>query len=156
MSTRPVVLVPGGVEAPEPALDSALTRLRALAARPRLVREIANGADPEADRARSLCAARLISPRTRRVLATALEHVIEAAHEPRRGMSSQVRVAGESVLEASASIHFLARRLRDDGRVRAQGVARVDQLLRNAYSPLYVDSGPGVLHSAVREATVSL
>lgn len=156
MSTQPIVIRPDAVADPEPTLGSLLARMRAVARRSRLVREIANGADPQAERARALCAARLVRRRTRHALAAGLENVIEAAQEPPRGLSSQVRVARADVLDARGSIRFLVRRLRDDRRVRAQGVARVDELLSNAYSPLFVESGPGVLTSAIREATVSL
>ena len=156
MSTQPIVLQPSPPAPAEPVGRALFVRGRAFTSRSRLVREIAEGADPQADPARAVCASRLCGMRTRRSMAASLANVIDAAMEPPRGISSAVRVAREDVLAARSSINFLIGRLRGDHDVNPRGVAIVDRLLRDAFSPLYLPHGDRTLQTAIRDATLAL
>ena len=74
----------------------------------------------------------------RRILATSLERVIDAAEEPPRLIG-------------------LAAELRDTGTpVNVRGVALVDNLLTDGGSPLYAESADETLEGAIRHARAAL
>ncbi len=156
MSAQPIVFQPPRPAATEAPVTSRSVRIRALLSRPRLVRELSEGAAPQGDAARALCASRLCAMRTRRSLAASLANVLEAAAEPMRGLTSSVRVAREDVLASGGSIEVLIRTLQGAPAVSPRGVALVDRLLRDGCSPLYVPAGDRKLEATLRQATLAL
>jgi hypothetical protein len=91
-------------------------------------------------------AAQLVSTRHRRRLAAWLERVVsEADATPPPSFSIILGTARDQVVEARASLLFLAYVLRDADRVAPRGVAIVDRLLTDGSSPLYVGGAGGAV-----------
>lgn len=132
-------------------------RSRVFLQRGSLVRRLAAGASPSdspelARRAQQLCSAR-----HRRVLATGLERVIDAAEEPPQPHSSVVPLQRAAILRERADLLSLAAELRDTAAdVNVRGVALVDMLLSDAASPLYLESSDQSLKGAIRHARAAL
>ena len=73
----------------------------------------------------------------------AVQAIATAAIPVRRG----------ELLRASRETRLLIELLRDDGDVRAQGMARIHRLLSDGASPLYADSPRGTLAQTLIAAT---
>ena len=98
-------------------------------------RELAAGADPDSSECRHMRAAELTAASSRDALATACDrHVATAFGDISH---DAVPVNWRAVRAAAPRLEHLARRLRDDPRVRAQGVARIQLLLTDRDSALY-------------------
>ena len=113
-------------------------RGRVFLQRASLAGRLAAGASPSDSPELARRAEQLRSPRNRRILATSLERVIDAAEEPPRLIG-------------------LAAELRDTGtQVNVRGVALVDNLLPVGGSPLYTESPDETLEGAIRHARAAL
>jgi hypothetical protein len=123
------------------AIASQRVRLRdRLAARwraRRLDRELAAGAEPDADVLRTLRAAALIAPAERSMLARSLRRILRDADDRRAAVVRRAPVRRRTALGAAEELDALARRLVSPQPVTARGVALVGRLLGDAASPLY-------------------
>jgi hypothetical protein len=132
-----------------------LTRLQVLANRGRLDRALAAGADPRGAGALRLRAAQLERPAARARVALGLERVVCAADEPAR-LSAAAPVNRAGVRAARPELLALARALRGDEPVRAQGVALAHGLLVDGASPLYAPAPADELARALADALEAL
>lgn len=96
------------------------------------------------------------SRRARRQLAEGLERSVERAEHPSTGISAAFPVERPAVLAARDELIAMARVLRGDGAVHAEGVALVRELLRDSAGPLYRPPDPAALLDAVRAARRAL
>jgi hypothetical protein len=89
--------------------------------------------------------------RRRRMLATGYQRVLDEALRPQRGLSVQVAVQREQVLDAAADIERLVARLREpDRRVNEEGLTLARTLLCDGDGPLFVWAEPGTLRRRIR------
>jgi hypothetical protein len=93
--------------------------------------------------------------RKRKALASALEHLITAAEQPRSIHTSAVPVNSEEVLRNSGLIYSLAGELREEQEVSPDGVALLKQLLHDGSSPVYAPV-EGALELELRRARAAL
>jgi hypothetical protein len=130
-ATRTLEMPPGR----EPSRSSWVTALRCRLRRNTIDNELAAGADPDSSECRHLRAAELTAASNRRALAAAYErHIVAATSIPPLNV---IPVNWSGVRAAAPRLEHLARRLREDPRVRAQGVARATLLLTDGDSALY-------------------
>jgi hypothetical protein len=136
-----------------------LTKPKLIALRCRLRRnaidqELAAGADPESSECRHLRASELTAQSNRQALAAAYErHIAAATRFPQLDV---VRVNWRGVRAATPRLVHLARRLREDPRLRAQGVARARLLLTDRDSALYAKGDDLSLVNEVRSTLALL
>jgi hypothetical protein len=121
-----------------------------------LVRRLAAGASPSDSPELARRAQQLSRHRHRRQLASGLERMIDAAEERPYPHSASVPLRREAILNARAPLLGLAFELRDGAEVSAQGVALVEQLLRDGGSPLYTETPDETLEGAIRRARAAL
>jgi hypothetical protein len=122
-----------------------------------LTRRLAEGAGPFASPELARRAQQLCSARHRRVLATGIERVIDAAEEGPRPYSSAVPLRRAAILEERAGLLGLAVELRETFHaVGVRGVALIDLLLSDGGSPLYVESADETLEGAIRRTRAAL
>jgi hypothetical protein len=137
---------------PAPSTPSGLTRrgrprssllitLRCRLRRNAIDRELAAGVEPESSECRDLRASELTAGSNREALAAAYERHLAAARSV--PPPSVVPVNCRGVRTAAPRLAHLAKRLRDDPRVRAQGVARARLLLTERDSALHA-TGDGL------------
>jgi hypothetical protein len=107
-------------------------------------------------RVRAVREARLVSERSRRRLAEALEASIERADQPRGGFTAAVPVDREAVRDARAALLDLAERLRAPRPVFADGMRLARALLVDGNGPLYVPAAPGALRAVAIRALEAL
>jgi hypothetical protein len=100
--------------------------------------------------------ARMVSVRSRRRLAEAIEYSVARAENPRRGITAAVPVVREAARDARGPLLDLAERLRAPRPVDADGMRQARQLLVDGSGPLYVESAPGVLRAAAIRAVEAL
>jgi hypothetical protein len=101
-------------------------------------------------------ARRLVSPRSRQRLARGIECLIEDADAPFRPLrGSAAPINRDEVQRCRGLLEELAAELRDDD-VGPRGIALVDQLLRDAASPVYAPDVGGVLEPTLRHARAAL
>ena len=134
-------------------------RARVRLLRPRLVSELAEGANPDATPERAVCAAQLTSARHRQELAAGLYRVIEVSMSPPRRQPlprPEVPLDHREVRTARAALLHLADRLRAQAEVSPRGVAIVEELLRCGSSPLYFHHYDGDVDDEARRARVAL
>ena len=124
-----------------PRCASPSLRLRVLARRGRLDRQLAQGTDPETDPRLALRATQLARPALRAALARSLRTALRSIDSPvSRLPSPHAPVAAASVRACAPELCDLARALTDiDAGARGVAIARV--LLTDGGSPLYMD-GP--------------
>jgi hypothetical protein len=123
---------------------------------PLLDRRLLSGDDPtrEADlRAR---AKRVCSRSRRDQLADGLERVLTQADAAPLSLTASAPVARDRVREEAPVILEIARRLRSQDPVDAQGVLLVRELLSDPGSPLSAQAPAGWLRSALRQANAAL
>ena len=137
-------------------VDQWSLRLRVLARRAGLDRELAQGADPLTDRALGLRAAQLCKVRTRRVLARRLRRTIRAARKASAPHWGFLPLARDAILAESDALMDLVQRLEAPGPVEPMGVALARLLVTDPVSPLCVPPEPGALYAVVRLATAAL
>jgi hypothetical protein len=106
--------------------------------------------------------ARLLDPRYRSRVATALRKLVTAARRSERNMFvAQLRLREDEILESEPLILTLANELEHDERVSPRGVILADRLVRDGDSPMY---GPTpvsrpyneTVESAVKHARAAL
>jgi len=132
LSTPPT---PNGSPGREPLRRSWLISLRCRMRRNTIDQELAAGADPDSSECRHLRAAQLTAASNRQALAGAYErHIVAATSSPPLDV---LPVNWSGVRAAAPRLDHLAQRLREDPRVRAQGVARARLLLTDGDSALY-------------------
>lgn len=106
-----------------------------------LDRKLADGADPDSSAALSLRATALLSNKVRVGLARGLRRLLRSASErPPHPLRSGVPVARRQITGQRERLAELVELLEGPGVVEACGVARVELLLREADSPLYLPS----------------
>jgi hypothetical protein len=145
---------PDGLPRKELSRGSWLAALRCRFRRNTIDRELAAGADPHSSECRHRRAAELTAPSSRDALAAAYErHVAAASADISLDV---VPVNWRAVRAAAPRLEHVARRLRDDPRVRAQGVARARLLLTERDSALYGNGDELQLVDEVRSALALL
>jgi hypothetical protein len=128
-------------------------KLRVRLSRARLDQALAAGVDPASAPRLEVRARQLVAPRLRRRVASGVERVLEECDgDPRRGLTAAVPVLCDEVAMARGYLMMLADALRTEPTVNPRGVAMVDGLLRDPYSPLYVRGAPGALALRARAA----
>ena len=131
----PAPWTPGEPSEREPSRGSWATALRCRLRRNTIDHELAAGADPDSSECRYLRAAELTAASNRRALAATYErHIVAATNVPPLDV---IPVNWSGVRAATPRLEHLARRLREDPGVRAQGVARARLLLTDRDSALY-------------------
>lgn len=129
--------------------------IRARLAASELDAELAAGADPGSDPVLRRRALQLSSRRTRLRLAKWLEETVRRADEsPLPGLA--VPVQSDRVAASRDILLALAERLRDGQPVDGRGVAMVQSVLTNAYSPLHFERASYSLPSAAGRALLEL
>ncbi len=121
-----------------------------------LDRRIALGADPHESPELARRAGQLRSPRFRAGLAAGLRRMVEAAEEPRPVLTSQVPLNRREIRAERELFVELARDLTCSDSVSPRGVALVERLLTDSYSPCYATSRAGELRLALRHARAAL
>jgi hypothetical protein len=131
----PASWTPGEHPAREPSRGSWVTALRCRLRRNSIDHELAAGADPDSSECRHLRAAELTASSNRRALAAIYErHIAAATNVPTLDV---IPVNWSGVRAATPRLEHLARRLREDPGVSAQGVARARLLLTDRDGALY-------------------
>ena len=125
-------------------------RVRAWWQRAALDRELAAGADPTISVGLERRATRITSARFRAGV------VLEAAEEPPSTLSSSAPLRRAEVLASRWALSSLARELRSERSVRAQGVALTQRLLTDVRGPLYAATCADDVERAAREARDAL
>jgi hypothetical protein len=122
-----------------------------------LARRLAGGASPSDSPELARRAEQLRSPRNRRVLATSLERVIDAAEERPHPHSSAVPLRRAEILSERDALLGLAVELRDTSHeVNVRGLALLERLLTDGDSPLYTATIDQTLDEAIRQARAAL
>ncbi len=121
-----------------------------------LDRRIAQGADPHESPELARRVRQLSSRRWRNGLAVGLRRMVEAAEEPRSGMTSQVPLNRREILADRELFLELARDLSSPDDLKPRGIACVERLLTDSCSPCFVTSRPGELGPALRQARAAL
>jgi hypothetical protein len=121
-----------------------------------LDRRIAQGADPHDSPELARRARQLSSRRWRTGLAAGLRRMVEAAEEPRPVLTSQVPLNRREILAERELFLELARDLSSSDDLRPRGIACVERLLTDSYSPCFATSRPGELGRALRQARAAL
>jgi hypothetical protein len=124
------------------AIEGVLARVRGRALEQRLIA----GDDPARDPLLARRASQLARPRARAAVAAGLERAIaDVRRRDRPALSCAVPVSRAEVLLAEPRLLALVRRLRDGQPIWPVGVARIRATLMDTYSPLYLETTPGVL-----------
>ena len=145
---------PDGSPGRQPRQRSWLIALRCRMRRRAIEQELAAGADPDSSECRHLRASELTAESNRQALAAALErHLVAASHVPPLDV---LPVNWHAVRAAAPRLERLAERLREDPRVRAQGVARTRLLFTDANSALFAKDDDLSLAHEVRSALALL
>jgi hypothetical protein len=140
------------VSRPRPTRLALIVRWRGT----QLDRLLAAGASPWASDELTLRARNLTTARSRKRVAGALAGVRSTAEKATPGFTAAVRPRSEDVLEASAVIASIERRLRAPGPVAAQGMAQIRLLLIDGNGPLYRPSNPSALTDCLHAAAAAL
>lgn len=125
-------------------MSDLMLRVRTLSRRAHLDAELAAGADPSRDPALALRAGQLTSASTRRAIATTILHLIDAAEEPPHAWPArgpQPPLQREAVLAARDDLLAIVDRLTGSKPVTARAAALAAQLVWDAGSPVYADTG---------------
>jgi hypothetical protein len=131
-----------------------LIALRCRLRRNAIDKELAAGAEPDSTPCRQLRASELTARRNRQTLAAAIErHIAAATSIPPLDV---LPVNWRSVRAATPRLDRLAQRLREDARVKPQGVARVQLLLTDGDSALYAKDQVTTLADEIRSTLALL
>jgi hypothetical protein len=120
-----------------------------------LDRLLAAGGDPCWDPELALRAAQLTAADRRRTLAKGLERAVGDAHRPPR-WTCAVPVDRRAVRAVAPALRALAADLMDETAPAPQGIALVEQLLRDPGSPLYAPGDEDALRECARIARQAL
>ena len=141
-----------GAELERPALA---LRIRVVARRHVLDKDLARGDSPLRSDVHALRARQLVERRSRERLARALERLVEGA-ERTPSPSEIVWLQKREILDARTGLLSLARRLRDAQPVYACGAAMVSQLVCDGTGPAFTPRAGLGLRRAIAEATDAL
>jgi hypothetical protein len=131
-----------------------LSALRCRLRRNAIDKELAAGAKPDSTECRHLRSSQLTGRRNRQALAAAVErHIAAATNIPPLDV---LPVNWRGVRAAAPHLDRLSQRLREDPRVRAQGVARIQLLLTDGDSALYAQDEDTRLVDEVRSTLALL
>lgn len=125
-------------------MNGLMLRARALGRRTRLDAELAAGADPSRDPALELRARQLTGSSSRVAIATTIHHLLDAADEPLeawRGRGPRPPLQREAILAARSDLLAIADRLSSAAPVTPRTAALAAQLVWDAGSPIYADTG---------------
>ena len=131
------------------SFGSPVLRLRVWLTRQTLDHRLAQNESMLASPAMTRRGEQLTSQRSRRSLAAGLRRVIEAAERPSRGLSAAVPIQRRAILRARPDLERLAAELDAAEPVSLSGIARVQVLLTDGRSPLYMALSEGALDEAV-------
>jgi hypothetical protein len=124
--------------------------------RARLDRDLARGADPDADPVRAYRAGQLTTMGMRRRIAAGIERVLEEADSARAGMSSEAPIQNRLVRDARPALHMLIDTLVADGPREPRGAALTLLLLTDTAGPLYAAGDSRALTQAALSAITAL
>lgn len=139
-------------------------RLLARCAAPRLDRELADGASPEASALLAARTMQLTSVKYRRDLAASLQRILAAAGQPPADMPSRtaavhpprIPLHRARISQLAGPLRKLAESLATPGPVPVHGVAMLSQLLADGTGPLYQEDRGDDLGCIVEKATRAL
>lgn len=134
-----------------PRVDGPLRRVWSRLNAAQLDARLATGQDPRASAAFACRAEQLVSGRSRRQLAAAVERVCLRRHE-RAAFSAAIPTDGQAIELARPALEQLARALRSDEPVQPGGVALTKVLLTDGTSALYRPAYPEELYDMVRRS----
>jgi len=129
-----------------------VTRLKAVAERAELDRELARGVSPSTNPELARRAEVLRSRRVRRRLADGLEHVLVEAVAPTRGQTAAVPVQRDEVLLARRDLSRLAWALRSEPAPPVRAIAAASVLLTDGAGPMFASYPHGTLAEAAFQA----
>ncbi len=101
-------------------------------------------------------AQQLGSVRRRHTLAAGLRRVIEDSERPTRVISAAAPIQRRAILHARTQLERLAAEVGGHDPVRLEGIARVQILLTDGTSPLFMALPEGALDDAVARAQAAL
>jgi hypothetical protein len=107
-------------------------------------------------RLRAVLEARMVSERSRRRLAAALERSVTRAERRRPVLTAAIPVSSQAVNDARDALLALAERLREEWPVDADGMRLARALVIDGAGPLYVPAFPGALREAALRALGAL
>jgi hypothetical protein len=140
--------------APAPSVT---LRIRTALHRSELTRALSAGADAAARPELELRAAQLTSSRNRKALARTLRRTVAEAHKPAATRARVVIIERAAVLDAEDAFAAMIGRLCAPAPVRAEGMAILERMLRNAdRSPLYTPGEKGALGRLIRTAIAAM
>jgi hypothetical protein len=125
-------------------MNSLMLRARTLGRRSHLDAELAAGADPSRDPALQLRARQLTGASSRAAIATTIHHLLDAAEEPPaawRAQGPRPPLQRAAILAARADLLAIAERLTGSAQVTPRAAALAAQLVWDAGSPVYADTG---------------
>lgn len=117
---------------------------------------LAGGADPGSSPEPAIRAQKLTSRAHRRAIADSFDEAVSVAEGREPRISAAPPLATREIRAARAALIQLARTLRDEGTVSAEGVALAQELLSDGCGPLYVSGENHGLWRAARRATEAL
>ncbi len=119
-----------------------LVRIWTRALRHKLDRELAAGADPNADALLQERARQLLTEESRRSLAARLRRLMEDADCQPRPFSSRVPIARQAIRDSRWDLEEIVERLTTPTYLCPQGIARLSLLLAEGTSPLFGPATP--------------
>jgi hypothetical protein len=131
-------------------------RVRALVHSRALDRQLAGGADPGTSRELARRAQKITSRSYRRMLANSLDAAVSHAEGRQPRFSAVPPMATREIRASRAALLELARSLRSDGAVSAEGVALAQDLVTDGSGPLFMTTEHDALWRAARRATEAL
>jgi hypothetical protein len=134
-----------------PRIDGPLRRVWSRLTSAQLDARLATGQDPRASAAFACRAEQLVSRRSRRQLAAAVERVYLRQHE-RALFSAAIPTDGQAIEIARPALEQLARALRCSESVQPGGVALTKVLLTDGTSALYRPAYPEELDDVARRS----
>ena len=156
------VAINGTHPVPPPGWARVSDRIRARVFAREIDEKLLNGGAANGSAVILVRRARLLKPRYRSRVATALRELIAAARRrDRNPFVAQLRLREDEILESEPLILTLAEELEQDERVSPRGVILADRLVRDGDSPMY---GPTpvsrpyneTVESAVKHARAAL
>jgi hypothetical protein len=136
---------------------ASLLRARVLLSRTSLDAQLARGDDAQHSPQLALRAAQLCALTTRRPLGRTILALLDRAQSRRTYFTSAAPLCAEAIAYARPALIQLAVALQSPEPARAQGVAQVMGLLRDAAGPLHATSDqPSALYFAARRALLTM
>jgi hypothetical protein len=143
---------PTGLRGPDFARRSLRLRLRVWLRREALTEQLAEGRDPDSTAELRLVAGELISTRTQKRIAEALESFLRTAAAPPRPRLSGLPLNRREIWVARDELRALADRLRAGRPVPVHAVALAATLALDGSSPMFGPSSKGSVRLLARKA----